>query len=103
MQNIKVWLMDERYNYIERSEINFAPVIGALWSIGECEKKYPFLVGIDPYGDTYFNIHQAPKVIEELEELKKEVASESTQKEIVNTMEFFKKVEQGISVKFIGD
>ncbi|MCX6786171.1 MAG: hypothetical protein NTZ18_05010 [Candidatus Komeilibacteria bacterium] len=103
MQNITVCLMDERYNYIERSEINFAPVMKALWNIKECEKIYPFLVGIDPYGDTYFNVHQTSKVIEELEKLKKGEMPESTQKEIVNAIEFIKKVEQGISVKFIGD
>lgn len=103
MQNTKIWLMDERYNFIEKSDINFVPVMKALWDVKECEKKYPFLVGIDPYGDTYFNVHQAPKVIEELENLKQENLLGSVIKEITETIEFLKKVEQHTFANFIGD
>lgn len=95
--------MDERYNFIEKSGINFVPVMKVLWGIKECEKKYPFLVGIDPYGDTYFNVHQAPKVIEELENLKQEKIAETALKEIADSIAFLKKVEQHTFVNFIGD
>lgn len=103
MQNTKVWLIDEKHNCIEKSDINFAPVIKALQDIQQCEKNYPFLVGIDPYGHTYFNVHQAPKIIEELVRLQNEEISESAAKEIINTIEFLKKVEQHTFVNFIGD
>lgn len=103
MQNTKVWLMDERYNIVERSNINFVPVMRILWDIEKCEKKYPFLVGIDPYGDTYFNVHQSPIVIRELEILKHEKISEPVLKEIEGSIEFLKKVEQHTFAKFIGD
>lgn len=95
--------MDEICNVIDKSDINFVPVISAVWKVKKCEKKYPFLAGIDPYGNTYFNVHQAPKVIEELKKLKKENVAEVVLKEIVDTVEFLKKVEQHTFAKFIGD
>lgn len=103
MQNTKIWLMDERGDLVENSNINFVPVLRVLWSIKKCKKKYPFLVGVDPYGNTYFNVHQSLKVIEELENLKKEKQSKDTLKEISDTIEFLKKVEQHTFAKFIGD
>lgn len=103
MQHIGISLMDERSNIIQKTDINFAMVANVFWEIKDCEQKYPFLAGIDPYGNTYFNVHQAPKVIKELEILNQENTSESAAKEITDTIEFLKKVEQHTFAKFIGD
>lgn len=103
MQHIGISLINEMYDIIESAEINFATVANIFWDIKECEQRYPFLAGIDPYGNTYFNVHQAPKVIEELENLKQEKSAEPALKEIIATIEFLKKVEQHTFANFIGD
>lgn len=103
MQHIALNLINEKNELIQRSEINFVPVMKMMWSIEDCEKNYPFLVGIDPYGHTYFNVHQAPKVIEELKNLKKEKMFEAAIKETDDSIKFLKKVEQHTFVNFIGD
>ena len=103
MQHIGIWLVGEQQTIIEKSDINFAPVVRAVWAVKEYEKQYPFLVGVDPYGDTYFNVHQAPVVIEELEKLKHEASSKDALKEIADTTELLKKVKQHTFAKFIGD
>lgn len=103
MQNIKIWLIDEKFNYTEKSDINFAPVLGMLFKTKNYENKYQFLACIDPYGYTFFNLYQAPKIIQELNELKKENISSQAINEIINTIEFLKKIEQGVLAIFIGD
>lgn len=103
MQHIGISLMDERCNIVEKTNINFAIVANEFWEIKNCEQKYPFLAGVDPYGDTYFNVRQIIKVIQELKELKQENLQETTIIEISNTIEFLKKVEQHTFAKFIGD
>lgn len=103
MQHIGICLVNERHDARERAEVNFATVGNVFENIKEFEQKYPFLAGIDPYGDTYFNVHQAPKVIEELENLKNEEMAKPALKEIAETIEFLKKVEQGLFANFIGD
>jgi hypothetical protein len=103
MQHIGLEIIDERGNMITRSSINFALVISALWKIQDRENLFPFLSGVDPYGHTYFNVHQAPKIIEELEKLEHADEASTATKEIKDTMEFLKKVEQHTFAKFIGD
>jgi len=106
MQHIGLELTDENNKLIERSNINFAPVITILSKINDYQefiKAYPFLDGIDPYGLTYFNVHQAPRVIEELEKLMRETTMVLVQKEIIDTIDFLKKVEQHTFAQFIGD
>ncbi len=103
MQHIGLNITNERGDSVSKSDINFAPVLETVWKVEASKEKYPFLNGIDPYGDTYFNLYQSPKVIGELENLKRENVTESVLKEINDTIDFLKKVEQGISAKFIGD
>ena len=95
--------MDEKYNIIEKTDINFAPAMKLLWSIEECEKKFPFLITIDPYGNTFFNVHQTPRLIQELKQLKQEKIPQEILEEINSSIEFIEKVEQHTFVKFIGD
>jgi hypothetical protein len=103
MQHIGLELKGEREREIERSNINFASVISALWKIDDFKNVFPFLSGVDPYGDTYFNVHQAPRVITELEKLKQENAAAEVLNEIQDTIKFLQKVEQHTFAKFIGD
>lgn len=103
MQNVKICLIDERSKVVESSDMNFATIGNVLWAIEDNEIKYPFLSGIDPYGHTYLNVRQAPKVIEELEAFKKEKKTEPVLEEITTIIRFLKKVEQGLLAKFIGD
>ena len=103
MQNMKIWLIDEMGKTIAESNINFVPVISVLWKINDSKQTYPFLAGIDPYGLTYFNVHQAPIVIAELEKLNQEEIATTISQEITDTIEFLKKVEQHTFAQFIGD
>ena len=67
MQHIGLRIINEDNETIEESNINFAYVVDTLWKIQGSKENYPFLVGIDSYGYTYFNLYQSSKVIEELE------------------------------------
>lgn len=103
MQHIALNLVDEKGKLIERSIVNFADIMFVLFGLENYEKKFPWLSKIDPYGYTYCNIYQTPIVIKELENLKKEKIAGNLIKEINETIEFLKKIEQGVSAQFIGD
>lgn len=102
MQNIQINLENENGQSIEKSNINFADIIAVLWKYGN-EKEYPWLWTIDPYGDTVFNIHQIPKITEELSTLSLKVKDKKIVDEIKDTIDFIKKIEQHLYIKFIGD
>ncbi len=103
MQNINLRLGDELGKILEESGINFAPVVGSLRKGDDYQNKYPFLSGIDPYGLTYFNVHQTPYVIKELQMFKDEDVASQVQNEILGTIEFLNKVYQHVYIEFIGD
>jgi|ERR1700687_1954342 len=103
MQNTKLYQTDERGKILERSNINFAPVISALLQLKDSKTRFPCLSGIDPYGDTYVNVHQVSDVIKELEQLKNESAAAIVVEEVDATIEFQRKIYQHTFAKFIGD
>ena len=103
MQHIGLEIIDEKTSLIERSNINFAPIMQILFKVNSFKDSYSFLSTIDPYGDTYFNVHQVPRVIDELEKFKQNENALSVLKEINDTIEFLKKIEQHTFAKFIGD
>ena len=43
MQNTKLCLMDENENIVEKTEINFAPILKIFWDLKLSEERYPFL------------------------------------------------------------
>ena len=100
MQNIKLWLINERGEAIDKATLNFVPVMHALFELDTHSERYPFLSGIDPYGYTYFNVRQMPRVIDELRTAKGEI---SALKEIEETIAFLVGVKQHMFAKFIGD
>ncbi len=102
MQYIPIQLQNEDGELVEKSDVNFVYAIAALWKRGS-EKEYPWLWAIDPYGDTTFNVHQAPKVIEELNRLLPKVEDPTAKEAIQKTIDFMGKIEQHLYIKFIGD
>lgn len=103
MQHIKLDIMDEREEITKESTINFAPLLKAFWAIEDGKNKLPLLMGIDPYGNTYFNVHQTQGVINELELFRNEEVAKPLLIEINDTVNFLKLVEQHSFAKFIGD
>ena len=102
MQNIEINLENENGQIVEKSNINFSDIIEALWKHGN-EKEYPWLWTIDPYGHTIFNVHQVPKITEELNNLSLKVKDKNTLEELKEIVNFMKKTEQHLYIKFIGD
>lgn len=98
-QLISIFLEDENGKIIEKSEINFAGIINEAWEIKNFKKDYPWISSIDPYGNTIINIHQAHYLIEELIKINRYLKKN----DIDNAIEFIKKIDQHLYVKFIGD
>ena len=61
MQHIGLSLEDELGNTLERSDINFTEIIATLWQLNKLD-SYPWLNGIDPYGNTIININLKVKL-----------------------------------------
>lgn len=101
-QNIQCILEDETGKTIKDSHLNFASIHRTLWEHDERKEKYIWLHTIDEYGDTTFNILQAPMIIEELESLKSDVDGEIAQS-VQRFIDFIKTVSTHQHVKFIGD
>lgn len=102
MQNIQINLEDERGNIIESSNINFAEIVEVLRNYGT-EQEYPWLWTIDPYGNTIFNVHQVPKATEELNSLSLKIKDNKMSGKTNEVINFMKKIEQHLYIKFIGD
>ena len=104
MQYINLYLVDENDKDIEKSDVNFADIIGKLlWKIPDFEKKYPWVSTIDPYGMTWLNGFQTPIVAKELERLSSE-SNEQEYKDTINrALDFFKKQTTHRYIKFAGD
>ena len=102
MQNIKIWLVNEGGEAIEKSTINFVPVMQVIFKIENFKERYPLLSGIDPYGNTYFNVHQIPRAIDELRSMKEDEKS-LVLNEIEDVVKFLAKTKQHTFTKFIGD
>ncbi len=98
-QHIGVCLEGERGNTLEDSQLNFADILEIAQ---QREKDWPWVSSIDPYGDTLFNVHQIPKVIQELNSIRNFV-TDDLKKSIDSTVSFLLKVEQHLYIRFIGD
>ena len=103
MQNIEIQLINEKEEIIEKSDINFAPILRLYWNLKLSEEKYSFLSAIDPYGNTYYNTKQAKKLIIELQEFLKGANTANVLREIERIIDFLQKVKQGNFAKFLGD
>jgi len=106
MQIINVDYENEQGEAIERLPINFVDVLSVLYKNEEVNaKKYPWIMTIDPYGDTTFNLLQWAHLISEFTELEKSLENENA-KNIVNGLIHFLKKNQNNThtyLKFIGD
>lgn len=102
-QNIKIEKIDEYGNTIETTEINFADIVNKLGTIPNPESKYPWILTIDPYGDTILNHVQTPIVIRELEILRGKIEDETTKELIEKLISFLDLSEPHQYIKFIGD
>jgi hypothetical protein len=102
MQHIGIQLENETGVLLSRSDINFAKVIAFLWESDKL-KSYPWLSGIDSYGNTTINLQQAPFFLKELQELQKEVGGGEVAEIIKQSVEWLNKVEQHTYLKFVGD
>lgn len=95
--------MDEKL-VLEKSEVNFSNISAYVYSIKGWEEKYPWLSSVDPYGTTWINSLQGPKVIQELKSLLKNVQNSNLKKEIENVIHFLSSLRSNTEfVKFIGD
>ena len=73
MQHIGIKIENENGDTMESSELNFAEFFNKFFKVfrnEEVNKEFPFLLSIDPYGDTILNRSQTQKLIEELKKLK---------------------------------
>ena len=100
MQHIGLRLEDENGKLIEQSDINFVDIVKAF---NDNKETYPWLYGIDPYGNTVFNLHQIPHVIAELKQLSSEVEDKDLKTLISKAIDFISKTEQHTYTKLIGD
>ena len=68
------------------------------------DKKYPWIMTIDPYGDTTFNPLQWPHLISEFNQLQAELEDKNAKNILVNLIAFLKKNQEQTHtyIKFIG-
>ena len=103
MQNIEILLEDEKGKKIKELDLNFVGIISELWKIKDFQIQYEWLSTIDPYGNTIFNVYQIPKLIEESQELLKQIKDQNTKNSIKKFLDFSKEVKQHIYLRFVGD
>lgn len=105
MQHIGLNIVSENNEITERSQINFADIIGgALWRVQNYKTKYVWLNTIDPYGETWLNVCQTPIVVEELERLVLEQTTEISTKNLISqAIEFIRKIGTHQYIRFSGD
>lgn len=100
-QHVGVQLENEGGALIERSQVNFNQLVCQISEFSS--KELHFLNTIDLYGDTVFNVHQAPVVIEELKKLADMIDDAGLLSDIAETVRILEKCEQHLYVRFIGD
>ena len=100
-------LENEKGEILEHFNINFADIyLYVLEAFPDRYSTYPWLEGIDEYGDTFFNFKQIPHVITELEKLRIDLRNhkfENLDESIIEVMSILKRVKQHIYIRFIGD
>ena len=104
MQHIGIQLQNLKGDVFKTSEINFAEILKAVYEIQDSKVKFPWLITIDPYGDTLFNQLQLPQIINELNNLSTTLSGDLDKK--VNTLiSFLKDTEIGSDqfIVFVGD
>ncbi len=104
MQHIEIQLGNLKEEVFKRSEINFAEILTAIFKIQDSKMKYPWLVTIDPYGDTLFNHLQIPQILNELNNLSG-ILSEDLNKKVNDLISFLKdtRVDLDQFIVFVGD
>ena len=105
MQIITVDYENEKGETIEQLPINFADILSILYKKEMSDKKYPWIMTIDPYGDTTFNPLQWPHLISEFNQLQAELEDKNAKNILVNLIAFLKKNQEQTHtyIKFIGD
>jgi hypothetical protein len=101
-QHIGLRLEDERGKAVSDSPVNFTYVMGQAWELQD-KISLPFLLTVDLYGDTIFNVYQAPKLIDELKLLAGQIKDPGILSDVAETVRLLKKVEQHYYARFIGD
>ena len=104
MQHIGINLQNLKGDVFKTSEINFAEILKAIYEIKDFKVKFPWLVTIDPYGDTLFNQLQIPQIVNELSNLSGSL-SEGLNKKVNNLISFLKDTEISLDqyIVFVGD
>jgi hypothetical protein len=101
-QHIGIQVVDERFNLLTETRINFSKVIKLLYKL-ENSKRFILLNFIDPYGLTLFNFNQSRILLIELFELIKETTDKENLKTIFDSCELLSNMENHQLIKFIGD
>ena len=108
---LDIQLTDEVHKILREipdPERAFSHLIYRVYEVHEeDEKQFPFLSGVDIYGDTTFNPLQMPKVLEELKYISSKWAMDDEQKallkEVIALCEECKAAGHHIYVVFYGD
>lgn len=104
MQHIGINLQNLNGDVFKTSEANFAEILKSLYEVQNSKVKYPWLMAIDPYGDTLFNQLQIPQIINELNSLSGTL-SEDLNKKVDDLVSFLKDTEMALDqfIVFVGD
>ena len=103
MQHIGIRLENENGGVLEESNLNAASLVDELWKREDYKVQFPIMSGIDPYGDTVFNVHQVSSLLDEIQKLHSNVSDAMLQKLLSNMIQLLSKAEQHDYVRFIGD
>lgn len=103
MQHIGVSIIDEEGKVLQKSEINFVDIVLYLSQNELRKSEYPWLWGIDPYGNTIFNMYQIPHLSEELKKVLVTIQDSNLEKSIQSSLQFFESLDHHEYLKFTGD
>lgn len=101
-QHIGCYLRDEGGNQIADSQLNCAEIISVLRAVDTRKEKFIWLHTIDEHGNTTFNHLQTHYVIQEFQQLCKEVEFD-LQNEILRVTEFLSGTRHHEYIVFVGD
>lgn len=105
-QHIGLTIMDEQYHVLKRLDINFADILNRLPFDKEgllSDVDFPWLSTIDPYGNTFFNHLQVPKLISDLSKCRQSLDDEIAKRALDKAVEVLKTVKSLTYIHFIGD
>ena len=102
-QHIGIEKIDEKGIALDRCKINFAIIVNTLYKIDSFQGQYPWLSGIDPYGDTIINRIQSQLMIIELLKLRDNMDDMILTQATDEVVSFIKQIDIHQYIKFIGD